>query len=99
MHAKRSHTHVNEPAVHVKVQWIMETSKTKQQALKVSGLYNVEVGHYMEEEEGNTIVLTFTCPHAATSNFSPTLVKPHNCKRSVKPLFFQHLHKKSRYHL
>ena len=28
-HAKRSHTHGNESVVHVKVQWIMETSKTK----------------------------------------------------------------------
>ena len=51
MHAKRSHAHVKDPLVHVRVRWIMETPKITQHALKVSSFQNVETGHYTKEDE------------------------------------------------
>ena len=51
-HAKRSHAHVKDPVVHVRVGWTMKT-KITQRALQVSehSLHRAEGGHYTEEEE------------------------------------------------
>ena len=55
-HAKRSPTHVNDPAVHVRVQWTMEKKKEKEKKEKKSmhkkcqSLQSVDAAHYTEEE-------------------------------------------------
>ena len=51
MHAKRSHTQVNDPVVHVRVRWITETPKQPSMHEKVSESSECQRGTYTEEEE------------------------------------------------
>ena len=55
-HAKRSHMHVEDPVVHVRVRWTMETTKLPRLHSKVSEslVYHVEVRHNTEEDKVHT---------------------------------------------
>ena len=50
-HAKRSHTHVKDPVVHVRNRWIMVTAEYPACTKKCQSLENVEVGQEEDEEE------------------------------------------------
>ena len=47
-HAKRPHTYVKDPVVHVRVRWIMKAQKNPALA-KIVSLQDVEIGDHMEE--------------------------------------------------
>ena len=52
-HAKRSHMHLKDHVVHVRVWWVMETPKQSSMYWKcqTQSLHSAEVGHYTEKEE------------------------------------------------
>ena len=49
MHAKRSHKHIQDPVVHVRVRQIKETTKEPSMHQNV-GLQSIKVGLHMEEK-------------------------------------------------
>ena len=59
MYAKRSHTHVKDPAVHVKssVDYTKQKHKNNQACTKSVSLHNAEVGHHTEEEKTTLLMV------------------------------------------